>query len=257
MQSLRGDSLPSLSGDILPCLRGDSLSIGAPPAPRSPIGGADELATALLRLADADADAYADRLHDGVLQALVVARYATDAVARGGDPALAREAVQDALVALRRSVWSLRPRVTCGLTAALGELAAARVAAGLPAPVLELDPEVVSVLTGDAAAVAYRFVQTVLDESGPRPVQVRLERLERLGALEVDALVRNPSAWSLRAGVLGGGLVVGPDRLRLLLPLCEAGLHDDDVEAGLHDDDVLSAGASPGDPLSDDRKAAP
>ena len=144
-------------------LRGDSLHSAAPPAQRSPAGAAEDLAAALLRLADADADADADRLHDGVLQALVVARYATDAVARGGDPAMARDAVQDALVALRRSVWLLRPRVTCGLTAALVELAAQRVAAGLPAPVLELDPDVVSVLSPDAAAVAYRFVQAVLD----------------------------------------------------------------------------------------------
>ena len=69
----------------------------------------------------------------------------------------------------------------------------------------------------------------------------------RLGALEVDALVRHPPAWSLRAAVLGGGLVVGPDRLRLLLPLSEGALHDD----------TLSRGELPGDPLSDDRKAAP
>ena len=242
-----GSDMQSLMGDSLRSLRGDSLPSAGPPAPRSPAGGVDDLATGLLRLADADADAYADRLHDGVLQALVGARYATDAVARGGDPAMAREAVQDALVALRRAVWLLRPRVTCGLAAALEDLAAARVAAGLTAPVLELDPEVVSVLTRDAAAVAYRFVQTVLDESGAGAVQVRLERLDRLGALEVDGVVRNPAAWSLRAAVLGGGLVVGSDRLRLLLPLCEAGLHDD----------VLFPGVLPGNPLSDNRKAAP
>ena len=227
-------------------LRGDTLHSLAAPAPRLPAGEADDLATALLRLADADADDYADRLHDGVLQALVVARYATDAVARGGDPAMAREAVQDALVALRRTVWLLRPRVTCGLTAALVELSAQRVAAGLPAAVLELDPDVVPLLTRDAAAVAYRFVQAVVDESGSDPVQGSLKRVGRLGALEVDCLVRNPAAWSLRAAALGGGLVVGADRLRLLLPLAEVA----------HADDVPTRVARSVDSLSDDRKAA-
>lgn len=108
------------------------------------------------------------------------------------------------------------------------ELSAQRVAAGLPAPVLELDPDVVALLTRDAAAVAYRFVQAVLEESGSDPVQGSLERVGRLGALEVDCLVRNPAAWSLRAAALGGGLVVGTDRLRLLLPLSEGAPHDDD-----------------------------
>lgn len=195
-----------------------SLQPTSPPGPRSP-AAADDLAVALLRLADEDADAFADRLHDGVLQALVVARYAADAVARGGNPAVARDAVQEALVALRRSVWLLRPRVTAGLTEALRELAAQRVAAGFPAPVLDLDPDLVAVLPADAAAVAYRFVQTVLDEAGSDVVRVRLERSAAYGVLEVDAALRNPAAFLMRARAVGGGLVVGAGRLRLLLPL--------------------------------------
>ena len=75
----------------------------------------------LLAAAERDLDCLADRLHDGALQALVVARYACDAVARGADPALARDAVQDALVTLRREVWLLRPRGDDGLMTALLE----------------------------------------------------------------------------------------------------------------------------------------
>ncbi len=78
----------------------------------------------MLALAEADADAAADGLHDGALQALVVARYAADAAVRGGDPAAARDAVQEALVALRRAVWLLRPRGAQGLLEALRQLAA-------------------------------------------------------------------------------------------------------------------------------------
>jgi signal transduction histidine kinase len=81
---------------------------GVPDQRRSD-GRAADLASAVLTLAEAQADAAADTLHDGALQALVVARYAADAAVRGGDASAARDAVQDALVALRRAVWLLRP----------------------------------------------------------------------------------------------------------------------------------------------------
>ena len=213
----------------MPSLLHGGLQPASPPDQRAP-AGAEDLAAALLRLADEDADAYADRLHDGLLQALVVARYATDAVVRGGDPGMARDAVQEALVALRRTVWLLRPRVTNGLSQALLELAAQRAAAGLPAPVLDLDPELVTALPPDAAAVAYRFVQAVLDEAGTDPLRVRLERSAGFAAVEVAAALRNPAGWALRARAVGGGLVVGAGRLRLLLPLPEL------PEIPLHDD---------------------
>ena len=82
-----------------------------------------DLPSAVLALAEAEAAATADALHDGALQALVVARYAADAAVRGGDPAAARDAVQQALVALRRAVWQLRPRGDQGLVTALEQLA--------------------------------------------------------------------------------------------------------------------------------------
>ena len=89
------------------------------PGQRRPDERGPDLPCAVLSLAEAEADAAADALHDGALQALVVARYAADAAVRGADPAAARDAVQHALVALRRAVWLLRPRGDRGLLEAL------------------------------------------------------------------------------------------------------------------------------------------
>jgi hypothetical protein len=137
-------------------------------------------AAALLAAADAEADAVADRLHDGALQALVVARYAADAAVRGGDPALARDAVQEALVALRRAVWDLRPRGGGDLASALGELAQRRAAAGAGALELHLDAAACARLSGAARAAAYRFVQAALPSDRPAVVSVTDEgRLRR------------------------------------------------------------------------------
>jgi len=163
---------------------------------------------ALLARADADLDALADRLHDGVLQSLVVARYACDAVARGADPAVARDAVQAALVALRRDVWALRPRTGHGLSAALTELALQRAAAGRPALDLELDDVPVALA---AAAVAYRLVQSVGDD---RRLTVRLTG----AVLDVDAAVEDPAGWALRLHAVGAELLTDATRTRVLLP---------------------------------------
>src|SRR3954452_963080 len=114
----------------LPVLRG-AVAVLAPALSR-PAPTKAELAEQLVAAADAEADEAADRLHDGAVQALVAARYATDAVVRGGDPAAARDAVQTALLELRRALWHQRPRGgdPGGLTAALELLSARIVEAG-------------------------------------------------------------------------------------------------------------------------------
>jgi hypothetical protein len=182
---------------------------------------ARELPAALLLLADADADALADRLHDDLLQVLVVARYAADAAVRGGDPTVTRDAVQEALVALRRTVWQLRPRTGPGLVSALDALSLQRVAARLPAPELHLDGEVAAQLDAAGAAAAYRLVQAALAAAGQRTVVVRLTCSEDRALLDLDVSVPDPRAWSLRARATGGQIVVGRDRVRLLLPLVD------------------------------------
>ncbi|MCW2616348.1 MAG: hypothetical protein JWN08_3342 [Frankiales bacterium] len=166
----------------------------------------------LLAAADTELDALADRLHDGVLQALVVARYACDAVVRGADPALARDAVQDALVALRREVWLLRPRGDDGLVAALGDLSAQLVAAGRPGLRLELDLDAAAALSPACTAAAYRLVQAAVSDG---PLHVRLTR-ER--ALVLDAPVPDAGTWTLRARAVGAALRIDPDQTLLQLP---------------------------------------
>lgn len=200
------------SGQPLP----EQLAPGHLPTP--PRSG--ELPAALLRLADADADALGDRLHDGVLQALVVARYATDAVARGADPVVARDAVQEALVALRRTVWQLRARAAAGLSAALEELSVQQLATGAHAVTADVDELLAAGLDATAREAAYRLVQAVCRHADS-PVGVRLSALAGLAALDVSGPLPDPAGWSLRARALGGQLVVGPGCCRLLLPLPE------------------------------------
>lgn len=177
----------------------------------------------LLTAYDAEADALADRLHDGALQALVVARYATDAAVRGGDPALARDAVQEALVALRRMVWLLRPRGEDDLPAALAELSGRAAAAGAPALELDVDAATAARLSPAARAAAYRFVQAAVADGG---FEVRLCREGAQAALTVtDGVLAEAAGWAARAEVLGGRLDSPRDPARLLLPLM-----DDDPE---------------------------
>ena len=178
----------------------------------------DELALALLDAADADAHALADALHDGPVQDLVVARYAADAAVRADDPAGARDAVQSALVALRRALWLLRPRGTSGaeLPAALRALSDQLATAGRPALDLRIDPAAVAALPAQAASTAYRLVQSVV---GDAPLVVRLGAEPGLIVLEVDGGRALPAGrWKDRAQALGAELTTTRGRLRFALP---------------------------------------
>ncbi|TAL19558.1 MAG: hypothetical protein EPN99_10205 [Frankiales bacterium] len=194
------------------------LSLPVSPQQRCPVDAACEVAD-LLAAEDAEADALADRLHDGALQALVVARYATDAAVRGADPALARDAVQEALVSLRRSVWLLRPRGGDDLPAALTELSKRAVAAGCPALDLAVDAAVAAQLPAACRTAAYRFVQAAsLAGCG----EVRLVRDGAYAALSVaGADLPQPTGWAVRAAALGGFLDRSGPTPRLLLPLLD------------------------------------
>ena len=185
------------------------LPVAVVPAQERRVPGPDAAADALalLAAADADADALADAVHDGALQALVVARYAADAAVRGGDAALARDAVQDALVALRHAVWLLRPRGADDLPGALADLSTR-----LDAPLqLDVDADVAAALAPAVRAAAYRFVQA----GGPGAVS--LVRDGDDGLLTVPADVPDAAGWSARARAVGGRLET-PNRLRLPLP---------------------------------------
>ena len=175
--------------------------------------------SAVLALAEADADAAADALHDGALQALVVARYAADAAVRGGDAVLARDAVQDALVALRRAVWLLRPRGEQGLLQALRELATQLRADGRPSFVLDVDDEAAEAaddLPADAATAAYRLVQHA---AGDRPLTVQVRRARSRLLLDLDTGLSDAAAQALRARAVGGDLLTTPHGACLQLPL--------------------------------------
>lgn len=188
------------------------------PVPAAPPDG--DLPSAVLALAEAQAGAAADALHDGALQALVVARYAADAAVRGGDVAAARDAVQQALVALRRAVWLLRPRGEAGLRLALEQLAA-QVEDGGGAPLrLDIDDAAAAVpddaLSPAAATAAYRLVQHA---AGARPVTVRIRRTATGLRLALDVPVTDPAGEALRARAVGATLLATRDCASLHLPL--------------------------------------
>jgi signal transduction histidine kinase len=173
-------------------------------------------AVALLAAGDHDLDLLAGALHDDALQALVVARYAADAAVRGGDPLMARDAVQEALVALRRAVWLLRPRGSDGLPAALVELADR-----LPLQLdVDVDVEVAAELAPAARRVAYRFVQAATSTGAHgTAAAVALARDGASAVLTVDGELTDAPGWSARARAVGGRLDApgGPARLRLPL----------------------------------------
>lgn len=190
-------------------------------ATRAARGAGTDLPAAVLSLAEADASAAADALHDGALQALVVARYAADAAVRGGDAVLARNAVQDALVALRRAVWLLRPRGEQGLTQALRDLAVQLEATGrapLQVCVDEDADDAVQALRPEVATAAYRLVQHT---AGERPLTVRVGRTPSGLRLVLDHAVPDPAGEALRARAVGADLLTTADSacLRLSLPL--------------------------------------
>jgi two-component system, NarL family, sensor kinase len=179
-----------------------------------------DLTSAVLSLAEAEADAAADALHDGALQALVVARYAADAAVRGGDPVVARDAVQEALVALRRAVWLLRPRGDQGLLEALGQLAGQVAATGGAALVLDVDESLADVLDDElapaAATAAYRLVQRT---AGELPLTVRVRRTASGVRIALDVPLTDPAGEALRARAVGGALLATRDGASLHLPL--------------------------------------
>ena len=190
------------------------------PDERRPDERSTDLPSAVLSLAEVDADSAADTLHDGALQALVVARYAADAAVRGGDPALARDAVQEALVALRRAVWLLRPRGEDGLLVALQQLARQVLEAGGAPVVLDVDELAAAVLdtalAPAAATVAYRLVQRT---AGDATLTVRVRCTPTGLRLALARPHDDPAGEALRARAVGGALLATRDGASLHLPL--------------------------------------
>ena len=204
----------------LPVLRASAAVIAlALSRPVRPSG----LAAEVLAAAEADADEAADRLHDGAVQALVVARYAADAAARGGDAAAARDAVQDALVALRRTLWHLRPRGTAdgGLPAALALLSGRLTEAGGEPLGYVVDEPVAASLSPAAAALAYRIVQGAALPDGAGAVRVTVRRDGADAVVDVDggAEIEDLPRWATKARAVGGSLTTADGRLRLSVPL--------------------------------------
>lgn len=180
-----------------------------------------EAVAALVAAADAEADAAADLLHDGPVQALVVAHYAAEAAARGGDSAAAREAVRSALVELRRSLWHLRPRSDAGLPGALGLLSARLEEAGRPPLGFVLDEVLAGALPPAVVSTAYRLVQAVAVPADAEPVLVTLRREGTAVVLEVEggAPLDDVDRWASKARALGGTFTATDIHIRLAVPL--------------------------------------
>lgn len=195
----------------LPALRAAAAILGLALVPAV---GAEEL----LDAAEAERDELADALHDGAVQTLLVARYAADAAVRGADPVVARDAVQEAVVELRRTIWHLRPRATDGLLGSLEQLSAKLTEAG--ASGLVLHGTVDGHLQGPAAVTAYRLVQAVARRA-PGPVSVTLRADDGAVVVQIDggAPLAFPERWARRAAAVGGDLSCSAGRLRLALPV--------------------------------------
>jgi hypothetical protein len=204
----------------LPVLRAVAagLGLGLAGAGRASAHALVSQASVLLLDADEDGDLLADDLHDGPVQALVAARYACDAVVRGADPALARDAVQEALVALRRAMWHLRPRGADDLPGALAALSSRRTEAGGAPLELALDADLAARLAPPARGLVYRLLQALVG-TGTTPVRVGLREVRDGALLEVDGgPLAGAERWRARLRAVGAELTTGPDRLRLVLP---------------------------------------
>jgi signal transduction histidine kinase len=177
------------------------------------------LAPAAVEDLEADREALADALHDGPVQSLVVARYAADAAARGGDAGLARDALQSALVELRRFLWHVRPRGSAGFVEALDQLSAQLTEAGGPPVGLVGDVEAAAALRGAAGVTAYRLVQAVArPDAGAVRVALRREGARLVVDVEGGAAPTSPEPLARRAQALGGDLQLSAGRARLVLP---------------------------------------
>jgi hypothetical protein len=194
----------------------------AVPDGSAPHGGS----AALLDAAEREADLLADRLHDGVLQSLIVARYASDAAIRGADPADARDAVQAALVALRHLVWQLRPRGSRSFPDAVAALSVQRTSVGgAPLDVVVTTQDADAGLCGSGRALAYRLVQAAVADPGPVRVAVQTEGSYVIVSVTGSVTGRSlpPAVWDARARALGGRFEApepGSRTTRLLLPVC-------------------------------------
>lgn len=195
----------------LPALRTAAAVLGLallPPAGAAP----------LLDAAEAERDEFADQLHDGPVQAMMVARYAADAALKGSDPELVRDAVQQAVVEMRRMLWQLRPRGDSGLVEALEQLSRKLVEAGGAPLRVVADPG--ADLFGSAGVLAYRLVQAVAQVEGEAAgVGLRLERDTVVVDVDGGSPLACPERWALRVVAFGGDLSFRAGRFRLALPL--------------------------------------
>lgn len=223
----------------LPVLRTAALVLGlaVPPEPDGQVDPASPApaagvptAAALLTDAETDRATLADALHDGPVQELVAARWVADAALHTGDVLAVRDAVQTALVALRRTLSHLRPRGEDGLVDALEVLSGRLVEGGGEPLHLRLDPTA-DVLPPAAAVAVYRLVQSVATDL-VGVVTVGLHRQDAPGGqhvvvVTVDGGTALPDAgrWRRTAAALGGDLLVGRGRLRLTLPAAAAAGH--------------------------------
>jgi len=163
----------------------------------------------------------ADTLHDGPMQALMVARYAADAAVRGGDPVSAREAVQQAVLELRTLLWSIRSRGGSGLVPALEQLSEALVKAHRPP--LDLTVDGSSGADGPAAVLAFRLVQAISSRAGDRQLRVVVRRAGAHLALDITgAGTPNAARWTQRAAALGCTLIWTGEQTRLVMPVASA-----------------------------------
>jgi hypothetical protein len=220
----RPSQLPALRASA--AVLGLALEVRAPAEQRPPVSPAVEQ---LLRGGEHGFDDAADQLHDGPVQALVAARYACDAAVRGGSPVDARDAVQEALVALRRSLWHLRPRGENGLSGALEQLSHRLAEGGRPGLLLSLDRPAADRLGPAARTTAYRLVQSVALAERDAPVRVSVRGSAQTVVVHVDggAPLPDPDRWMRRARALGGDLTSPAGRLRLVLPATAAPLNPD------------------------------
>ena len=199
----------------LPVLRAvaDVLGVALAASARTP----EETALRLLAVAEDERDALADALHDGPVQGLVAARYAVDAAARGADLVLAREAVQEALVGLRRTLWHLRPRGTDDLAAALHSLSDHLVDAGSSGLDVDVDPA--AALPDPVARLAYRLVQALALPRGNEAEPLRVVVVHEPGRVLVDVEGGPPlpsdGRWALVARAAGAELWHSAGRVRL------------------------------------------